>query len=106
MDELVGRRRLRLTGVLIESIPGRKLTWQLKKFVTLPAWLSLELEDDDRGVTITHTIRAGFEGIGRILDPLFRVYLSKQFTQAMDDHVRAEFPKLETLLHRGAPWRR
>jgi hypothetical protein len=24
----------------------------------------------------------------------------------MEDHVRAEFPKLETLLHRGAPWRR
>jgi hypothetical protein len=58
MDELVGRRRIRLAGVL-----------------------------------------------GRILDPLFRVYLSKKFTQALDDHVRAEFPKLETLLHRGAPWR-
>jgi hypothetical protein len=106
MDEFVGRRRLRLAAVLVESIPGKKLTWQLKRFVTLPAWLSLELEDDDRGVTITHCIRAGFEGIGRMLDPLFRVYLSKQFTQAMDDHVRAEFPKLETLLHRGAPWRR
>jgi hypothetical protein len=106
MDEFVGRRRLRLAGVLVESIPGRKLTWQLKTFVTFSAWLSLELEDDDRGVTITHTIRAGFEGIGRILDPVFRVYLSEKFASTMDDHVRAEFPKLATLLHRGAPWRR
>jgi hypothetical protein len=64
------------------------------------------LEDDDRGVTITHSIRAGFEGIGRMLDPAFRVYLSEKFASTMDDHVRTEFPKLETLLHRGAPWRR
>jgi hypothetical protein len=106
MDELVGRRRIMLEGVLVESIPGRTITWQLKKLVKLPAWLSLELEDDDRGVTITHTIRARFERIGRILDPMFRAYLSEKFARAMDDHVRAEFPTLETLLHRGAPWRR
>jgi hypothetical protein len=85
---------------------GGKITWQFKTLVKLPAWLSLELEDDDRGVTITHTVRAGFEGIGRILDPIFRIYLSEKFARAMDDHVRAEFPKLETLLHRDAPWRR
>jgi hypothetical protein len=74
MDELVGRRRIRLAG--------------------------------DRGVTITHTIRAGFEEIGRMLDPVFRVYLSEKLASTMDDHMRAEFPKLATLLHRGAPWRR
>lgn len=106
MHEFVGRRRIRLAGVLVECIPGRRVTWQFKKLVKLPAWLSLELEDDDRGVTITHSIRAGFEGTGRILDPIFRIYLSEKFARAMDDHVRAEFPKLETLLHRGAPWRR
>ena len=106
MDELVGRRRIRLAGVVVESIPGKKITWQFKKLVKLPAWLSLELENDDQGVTITHSIRAGFGGIGRILDPILRVYLSEKFARAMDDHVRGEFPKLETLLHRGAPWRR
>ena len=41
MDELVGRRRIRLSGVLVESIPGRKITWQFKKLVKLPAWLRI-----------------------------------------------------------------
>jgi hypothetical protein len=99
MDELIGARRLRLTGVVIESVPGEKITWQLMRIIKLPVWLSLELKDDDEGVTITHTIRAGFAGVGRILDPILRVYFSEGFTSAMDDHVKTEFPKLRDMLH-------
>ncbi|HEU5073759.1 MAG TPA: hypothetical protein VFU02_06290 [Polyangiaceae bacterium] len=101
MDEYIGARRLRMTAIVIESIPGERITWQLKKIITLPAWLSLELEDDDEGVTITHAIRAGFAGVGRILDPILRIYFSESFTRAMDEHVKTEFPKLRDLLHVG-----
>ena len=100
MDEYIGGRRVRLTAILLESVPGRSITWQLKKIIKLPAWLLLELEDDDDGVTITHSIRAGFAGVGRILDPLLRLYFSKNFTRAMDEHVKIEFPKLRDMLHR------
>ena len=100
MDEYIGARRVRMTAILIESIPGGRITWQLKKIVKLPVWLSLELEDEDDGVTITHTIRAGFADVGRILDPLFRIYFSESFTRAMDEHVKTEFPKLRDMLHR------
>ena len=51
-------------------------------------------------MTITHTIRAGFAGAGRILDPLLRIYLSESFTTAMDEHGKTEFPKLRDMLHR------
>ena len=100
MDEYIGARRVRMTAILLESVPGRSITWQLKKFIKLPAWLLLELEDDAEGVTITHSIRAGFAGAGRILDPLLRLYFSESFTRAMDEHVKIEFPKLRDLLHR------
>ena len=100
MDEYIGARRVRLTAILLESVPGRSITWQLKKIIKLPAWLLLELEDDAEGVTITHSIRAGFAGAGRILDPLLRLYFSKSFTRAMDEHVKIEFPKLRDMLHR------
>jgi hypothetical protein len=100
MDEYIGARRVRMTAIVIESIAGAKITWQLEKIIRLPAWLSLELEDDDEGVTITHTIRAGFAGAGRILDPLLRLYFSESFTRALDEHVKTEFPKLRDMLHR------
>jgi hypothetical protein len=100
MDEYIGARRVRMTAILVESIPGRRITWQLKKIFKLPVWLSIELEDDDDGLTIAHTIRAGFAGAGRILDPLFRTYLSESFIRAMDEHVKSEFPKLRDMLHR------
>jgi hypothetical protein len=72
--------------------------WQFKKGIALPVWLTLDLVDDVEGVAITHTIEAGFRGPGRLIDPLLRLYFSDQFEQAMDEHVRTEFPKLRDLL--------
>ncbi len=76
MDELIGKRRMKMTGIIIEAEPGKKILWQVKRFVRLPIWLSLDLKDDRDGVTITHTIKAGFTGIGRILDVILRAYPS------------------------------
>ena len=98
MDELIGARRVKMTGVVIEAIRGRKITWRLKKVFRLPVWLSLELNDDSDGVSITHTIRAGYEGPGRVLDRILRLYFSNEFTRAIDEHVKAEFPKLRDML--------
>jgi len=98
MDEYVGKRRVRMTGVVTEAEPGKKITWQMKEGIRLPMWLCLELEDDADGVMITHTIKAGFEGIGRILDFILRLYFSNGFAQAMDEHARTEFPKLGEML--------
>jgi len=96
MDEYIGRRRVRMIRVEAES--GRKIVWQLKRWRLLPIRLTLELKDRDGGVTLRHTIRAGFGGPGRVLDPLFQVYFSPKFASAMDEHVRTEFPKLRDLL--------
>lgn len=98
MDEYVGKRRLRMECIVTEAKPGKRITWQFRKVIPLPVWLYLELEDDERGVAVTHTIKAGFEGAGKILDVIFRVYLSDSFAKAMDEHARAEFPKLGELL--------
>jgi hypothetical protein len=103
MDEYVGKRRLRMSAIVTEAVPGRKLVWRLKKGLKLPARLYLELEDYDGGVAITHTIRVGFRGAGRILDPALKLLLSETFARDMDDHARTEFPRLRDLLrHRRA----
>lgn len=62
MDELIGRRHVRMTGVVIGVEPGREIVWQLKKVIRLPVRLTLELADQDGGVDIRHTITAGGMG--------------------------------------------
>jgi hypothetical protein len=98
MDEFVGKRRVRMKGIVTEVVPGKKLVWQFKKALRLPAHLILEADDEESGVTITHTLQVGFRGIGRILDPFFRLYFSNAFEGAMDEHARTEFPMLREVL--------
>lgn len=103
MDEWVGARRLRVTAVVTEVGPGERVVWQLKALARQPVWLAIEAEDLDGGAAVTHTIRAGLAGRGAVLDPLFRLYFSADFERAMDEHMRAEFQRLATLLRGSAP---
>ena len=101
MDEYVGERRLRMKCVVVEAERGTRLVWRFKSLgVLLPARLILETENRGGGVAIRHTIRTGFDGPGRILDPLFRLYFSERFAAAMDEHARTEFPMLRDVLAR------
>jgi hypothetical protein len=104
MDEYIGRRRVRMKGVVLEAERARRIVWQLKWWkVLLPVHLTLELADCDKGVALQHTIKAGFGGPGRVLDPLLQIYFSPQFASAMDEHVRTEFPRLSDLLAGESP---
>lgn len=98
MDEYVGQRRIKMQGVVAEVVPGKKIVWQFKQLVRLPAWLILEADERDGGVMLTHTLQAGFKGIGSVLDPLLRLYFSDGFARAMDEHAQAEFPMLGEML--------
>ncbi len=97
-DEYIGGRRLKFIAKVIEIIPGRKLVWQMKKVISLPGWLTLEFEDTDDGVKITHILGAGLEGIGKIFDPLLKIYFSKNFEKEMEYHAQIEFQKLAKIL--------
>ena len=99
MDEYVGDFHLKFYAVVKEVVPNRTITWQMRKFgVLLPAWLNLNLSDTDTGITIIHSVSAGFHGIGRFLDVLLRLYLSSKFEQQMAAHAHTEFHKLRALL--------
>ena len=97
-DEYVGSNRLKFKGIVVENIPGRKITWQLKKIIKLPVWLILEFEDKDEGVLIVHTIKAGFEGSGKVLDPFLRLRLNQQFEKDLAEHAHSEFNNLAQIL--------
>jgi hypothetical protein len=98
MDEYIGTRRLKMKAVVAEVVPGKRTVWQFKQVVRLPAYLILEAADVDGGVDLTHTVQVSFRGVGRVLDPLFRLYFSPGFERALDEHAQAEFPMLGEML--------
>jgi hypothetical protein len=99
MDEYVGSRRLRMSGVVVEAQPGRRITWQLKRWLRLPGWLRLELVDQPDGCLVRHAVEIGYRGVGRLLDPILRLYLSPRFAAELDEHIHTEFPRLRDYLH-------
>jgi len=100
MDEYIGKYRLSLKAVVLKAIPGIEIVWQVKKMVKLPVWLSVSFEEGKSGVRVVHKITAGFNGIGKIFDVIFKIFLSKDFEKAMDEHAKIEFPKLRDILHK------
>ena len=98
MDEYVGTRRVRMIAIVLEAVRGKRLVWGMKRVVRLPVRLVLDFVDDAAGVEITHTIEAGFSGPGRVLDSVMKLYFTQAFTEALDDHVRTEFPLLRDRL--------
>jgi hypothetical protein len=103
MDEFIGSRRVRSVVEVVESVPGERVVWQARlRGRRLPVRLALEVRDDSGHVELIHTVTAGWSGRGAVLDPLWRLYFSRSFEQAMERHVRTEFRRLRDLLH-GAP---
>jgi hypothetical protein len=98
MDEHIGRRRLRMTGIVEEAVRGRRIAWRLKRGIKLPARLVLDLHEEGDAVAITHTVRIGSSGPGRMFDPLLRALARRGFAQALDQHVLTEFPLVADLL--------
>lgn len=99
-DEMIGSHRLKYKAVVVEATPDRKITWQMKKFVRLPGFLSLELNDTDVGLEIVHTLSVGYDNaFSRLsLDPLVRLYANKKYENDLAEHANTEFNKLAELL--------
>jgi len=103
MDEYIGSRRIRMVAEVVEAVPGERIVWQLLPWgLRVPVHLTLTLHTEGRDVRVRHTLTAGWEGPARVLDALWRLYISPPFADEMDQHVRTEFPLLRDLLHPSA----
>lgn len=98
LDEIVGTTRLQGHGVVMKLVPCREIVYQVKMLVRIPAWLILKFEEVPDGVRIIHIVRAGFDGAGRVLDPLIRLFLTDEFEKQLAAHAREEFPMLAIML--------
>jgi hypothetical protein len=101
-DEYVGRHRLKFKARITDYAAGKHIEYRLARVLTLPAWLVLEFEDRPDGASIVHTVKVGYQGVGRILDPAIRLYLSDAFEKALNEHADMEFSRLGNLLRQGS----
>jgi len=101
MDEYLSKNhRLVFHAVVIVADNPNKITWQMKKAgMRLPAVVTLELDDSPEGVKLKHELRIGFSGIGKLFDPIIRLYFNKSFQNALDEHCKIEWDKLAEYLN-------
>ncbi|MDI6742479.1 MAG: hypothetical protein QMD11_07020 [Smithella sp.] len=98
VDEYVGKYRLKGYAVIARLVPYSEMVYQIKKMVKLPARFTMKFEDVEGGINIIHIVEAGFHGIGKILDPLIRLYLSDEYEANLNAHAQEEFPELAAML--------
>ena len=96
MDEHLGKnRRLTFFAVVTTANAPSKIEWQMiKAKMRLPSVVEFELNDSDEGVRLKHELRIGYSGIGKILDPLIKIYFNKSFRNALEEHCKIEWFKL------------
>jgi hypothetical protein len=94
VDEFVGKYRLKGHAVVKKLVPYTEMVWQIKMKIMIPAWFIMKFEELSDGVKITHIVSAGFNGVGRIFDPVIRLYLNEDFDRELIKHANEEFPKL------------
>lgn len=103
MEQMIGPFHVCETADIVEAIPGRRFTRQVIIGLRLPIFITFDLVEEAGGTTITHTICAGWRGIRRVLDPLFRLYFTRAFAAALDEHLRTEYELLRDVLPKVEP---
>jgi hypothetical protein len=103
-EYLNGRHRLKFHATVIQADRPRKIVWQMRKLgVKLPAWLDIKFHDSDAGMLIRHELRIGCAGVGRLLDPILKLYLNRSFWSDLEIHCHNEWPALAKLLNDRLP---
>jgi len=99
-DEYLGKgRRLKFRAIVVVAEYPNKIVWQMKAAgLRLPAFLELSFQDSPDGLLLCHELRIGFDGIGKIIDPFIRVYFTKSFQTALEEHCHVEWPMLAEYL--------
>lgn len=97
-EEIVGNHRLKFNGIVTEVVPYEKLEWQMIKGFRLPAWLTIEFNEQQDTVQILHSLIIDLKGIGRIFEPLLSVIFKGHVATELDLHAQTEFPMLAELL--------
>jgi hypothetical protein len=99
-DQHIGRKH-RLTFYAITRVAEKPnhVLFQMRRFgINLPGYLDLQFQDTADGIRLTETIKIGFNGPGRVLDPVIRLFFNKAFFNEMNGHHTREWANLAEIL--------
>ena len=103
-DEILGTRkhRLKFYAKIVKTEKLNKVVFQMKKFgIKLPAFLDLEFANNEKGLALRHEVRIGWKGLGKIIDPLVKIFYNKLFFKALESHCHREWPVLADIVGKG-----
>jgi len=101
MDEYIGEgnRRLKFHAQVKSVKRHRQIVWQMRKFgLLLPAYVVLGLKDTPKGLIVTHELRLGYKGLGKLLDPLIKLYFNDDYRYDLEGHCKIEWHLLAAYL--------
>lgn len=91
--------RLKSYAIVRVADKPRELTVQVRKFgIRVPVFVSLYFEDTENGLVLVEELRAGYRGPGAILNPFFRLVLTKRKLNDLTNHHNKEWKELENIL--------
>lgn len=98
--EKLGSLTVPLAGMVISVVPERQITWQALLFgMRIPGALQVSVEDAEGGVKVRHSVIIGYDGIGKVFDPIIKLFIPEALVKTIDEHARIEFSMLRDVLH-------
>jgi len=91
----------RLKSYAITKVANRpnQIIVQIRMFgINLPAYMELQFTDTANGILLKEELQVGYNGIGKILDPIIRLFINKSFLGALDAHHKKEWARLAEIL--------
>jgi len=98
-DQCISNRyRLKFYGIVREANKPKRIAFQMRKFgMNLPGYLELDFLDTEEGLLLTETLRIGLNGIGKVFDPLIKMFCKGFFKELSEHHTR-EWKNLSEVL--------
>ena len=99
-DQHIGsKHRLKFHAITRIANRPKRIVFQMRKLgLNLPGYLKLSFTDTAEGLLLTETIRIGFKGFGKILDPFIRLAFNQSFFREMNAHHKREWANLAEVL--------
>lgn len=98
MNEIVGQYHLKFKARVTKYDSGKIIEYQMIKGCLLPAWVKMEFKDIPDGALVNHTLRVGYNGIGKFFDFFLKLYLSNSFEEQLEGHAKNEFIRLGEII--------
>jgi hypothetical protein len=99
-DQHIGQKhRMKFYAITRTADRPNRVVFQMRKFgINLLGYLDLYFSGTAGGLDLTETIRIGFSGFGKLIDPFIKLVYSNLFFKELNGHHKREWAKLAEIL--------